>query len=371
MLNRISERFHMNLRPEFSSVNLDNTFRLLNKDMTKVIRHYQANPYRIPKDHILFKLLSLISDDIYKDTSPLEVYYSTLSSLDTIGVGINMTTDSLGGEVFEPSFYVGCKHEIYISQNYLLGEEDFDASLNLKDWESRKSVRVISHPYTDVSLSPPALRANRKTDEYAVFVFDIPMLAAQYHSWTISNFKKPETARETTAQFIVKHVLVNMIEDQMDIAILNFLTDQLTVKKQILETAHTLPISTTFEPRLLETELLSILLDQKDNNLSVFDLMGSLALTADKKLIDYIDNVAEYEVDISYKEMWGWILGIRPILKFLKAYNKDTTDKEWNTFHALYVTELKTIKATNITAVAPTAKVKELVNNVFDSLLTK
>jgi len=103
----------------------------------------------------------------------------------------------------------------------MVHDTDFDIELGAAQWRNLQPVRVLRHPFSDMSLQ-------RCTNEYrttesrgiVVIAINLPMLALQYKMWAAEQSLR-QGARDTTAHFVSMFVITNMLYSHTDVCLFN------------------------------------------------------------------------------------------------------------------------------------------------------
>lgn len=189
----------------------------LTHNLGRVVQFYRRNPMAVQSDHFLVRILQAITIPV---SMPLERYFSIIdaSSLD-LSMSLKMTSSIYKGTIFPGVFYGPNSSEVLVAH-----DEYFDYVEANKNWQNLCPVKVLSHPYTDLSLNIPNGYRNDNERGVAVIAIDITLLAIQYRAWRRNEFEIAGGLGESPRsimQFIHMYVLPNMLFSHLDYTLLN------------------------------------------------------------------------------------------------------------------------------------------------------
>lgn len=201
-------------------------FNYLKQEMLQnleTVSHYYHNTlFDVKNDHVLVKMLELFNANIDRD---LASYVERAEDqADEIASTLGLTCIHKFGSVFFPGPFYGHAYEVI-----LVDDRDFDPVDAYKNWKDQQSVKVLRHPYNDLSI--PRLDGNYKGSQergVAVISISVPLLAVQFKAWWHEERRRGETQIEKRIhEFVAMYPLTNMIYSHLDIALFNRLSAHL------------------------------------------------------------------------------------------------------------------------------------------------
>lgn len=185
----------------------------VNKDLLRFVSYYQSEKRFVNNGHLLAKILNntpINYDRPIKDIVRIagDIMYQVCNPH-----GISTATNY--GRVFSPGQFYNKHNEEII----LVHGTDFDIDLCYANWKSLQPIRVLAHPFSDMSLQ----RCNGKyeSEERGLVVISInfPMLILQYKAWLDEKLRTGSKSR--LHHFIAMYVITNMIYTHTDLAYVN------------------------------------------------------------------------------------------------------------------------------------------------------
>lgn len=189
--------------------------RHLRTELQKVLAYYRSAPSKVPNDHLLVKLLSMITVPTYYE--PDQYVTAVMARSDYLGRTLGMTSDIHQGTFFEGVFYGAGSQELVLSISRY-----FDALEIQKKWTSVSSVEVHLHPFTDLEMLPPY--GSHGTNELGLSVIsvDIPLMAFQYKCYLDDGYRRQDDPSFLNpGYFVHRYILPNMLYRHIDIALFN------------------------------------------------------------------------------------------------------------------------------------------------------
>lgn len=186
------------------------------EDVERVVDYYRKGAIYVQNTHLIVKLINTLAvpmsyalDDYYEICYQRSLYVAT---------ALGMTSSINYGKWFKGEFYHGCD-EIIIAYN----GEDNPHELK-KNWMNLKPIQVIEAPITNFGYLPPDGQDRQSEQGLVVLGIDVSMLMLQYRCYMelqYNNQAQFNMPMGTTAQFVSKYVIPNMIYSQTDLAIFN------------------------------------------------------------------------------------------------------------------------------------------------------
>lgn len=188
----------------------------LTRDIERVVQYYRQSATWVDNTHLLVLILHNLNVSLRR---------STLRYVDTVRDVMSQTanqlrmSNSLGyGKVWSPGVFYG-KHATEI---IIADDSEFDITSAVERWRDLRPVRVLRHPFTDMSI-PRAIGRNYDGTEsgIAVISVNIPMLALQYREWCREERVGSSGVAMRTHQFVSQYPLTNLAYSHVDIAVFN------------------------------------------------------------------------------------------------------------------------------------------------------
>jgi hypothetical protein len=189
----------------------------LTQDFHKLQAYYTSTNRWVANQHILVRLLLTLNVSLNRRP---ELYADVVADTAlSLYAGLGLTSPSSQGTVHNiGTFYNRNVVEVLIAAN-----EEFDPVKATEHWIHLEPVRVLRHPYTDLSMEIPDGRYPACNENpLAVIAINIPMLAIQYRAWRLSKGRVRDDGSEPPVhEFIYSYVLVNMLLSHLNVAMQN------------------------------------------------------------------------------------------------------------------------------------------------------
>lgn len=212
------ELFNNPLRHQIGTINVtgwNQARTVLNNEFERLKRYHQQNVSFVQNDHILVRLLA--SANIPSgliDEVAMELNDSFDSMMTALGIG-----SPYGRPDFSINswFYNKRTYEILVQDSSL-----FDAEEVYEKWEEARPIRILHHPFTDLSMGYQNGRyhSNEKPG-YAVISINPTMLVIQYKGYLDAMRDKNNNVLQAPAIYLSKYPIFNMLKDHIDIALRN------------------------------------------------------------------------------------------------------------------------------------------------------
>lgn len=235
-------------------------------NLTKAINFYQFGRRAVRSNHIL---VTLINSILAPHSSDLERFIELVhAAAPSVGHGLGIGSPIYKAAVFKdgPFYGKGTDEVLFFV------ESDYD---RLPHWTQVKAITVLCHPKTDISFN--LLDGIPNTDEsgYAVIAIDPVLLMYQYRQWRKTQINAPAGEALSVNHFVAMYVLPSMLESHLDVAWLNRILAQLTLRpthegKRRLSFA--LPTHTTYVEQT-QSEIIDKL---TRNNMSYEDMLANI-----------------------------------------------------------------------------------------------
>lgn len=185
------------------------------EDYSKLHSYLLSRKFTLPNDHILVKLIKSVNVSFKRDLYDyVETVYDVTPDLEAM---LKLTSPlNFYLPNYKSNFYNNKCTEVLISVR-----EDFDINKAMKYWKNLEPLRVISHPFTDLSYTPLVGKYVSSNASGMVYIFiDIPKLMFQYRMWIrdqLVNGKKPDDI----TKFLIDYPLFNLMKSHTDVALFN------------------------------------------------------------------------------------------------------------------------------------------------------
>ncbi|EBW9734501.1 hypothetical protein DQR70_05855 [Salmonella enterica subsp. enterica serovar Oslo] len=193
----------------------------VDEGLIRAAYNYRRTTHVVESDHILIKILQQIGLSYEKND---KLYYNEVdarTSRIARAVGFTDYNAKVGpaskNSFFDPKIK---EYVVSVTNGYtpLVSVEGL--------WQDFTPVKVLYHPYNDMSLNIRDGSRSKKIEGYAVITVDIPLLALQFHKWK-------QWARQNlevmpgVEQFVFQYPLVNMMRSDADVSYFNHISAQL------------------------------------------------------------------------------------------------------------------------------------------------
>lgn len=185
------------------------------EDYTKLHSYLLSRKFILPNDHILIKLIKSVNVSFKRD---LYDYVETVRDATPDLEAMLKLTSPLNFYLpnYKTNFYNNKCTEVLISVR-----EDFDITLAMKHWKNLEPLRVISHPFTDLSYTPLVGKYVSSNASGMVYIFiDVPKLMFQYRMWVREQLNNKQPVGELS-KFLIDYPLFNLMKSHTDVAMFN------------------------------------------------------------------------------------------------------------------------------------------------------
>lgn len=289
----------------------------LNRELNKVIQFYRKNIVRVPNQHPLVRfILSLpisMKRDIFGIADRGEALMFNQASL------LNFTNSLSYGRVYSPGFIYGKNtHEIIITHN-----ESFDVQDAYDNWEDLQPIRILRHPFTDLSMG--LLDGKYKSYEkgIAVILLNVPMLCVMLKGW-YDTYRSDDVDRNmlglptmSVHQFVHTYPLLNALKSHIDIALFNRLSNTYLVD-EVADFKNPHPFQLNDYSEKVDDYIRKQLQLLKNYPFLFDQLLVSLPSIFNDNLREVIQIPA---MAPTRQVKWALLVARIPIIKFLLQYN--------------------------------------------------
>lgn len=293
------------------------------REIEKVAGYYHHHVTQVDNRHLLVRLLLSLAVSMRR--SP-QNYADVVSDFAGQVCAMLHITSSLGyGRVFTPGvFYNRMTTEIIISD-----ETPFDADAATASWQSLRPIRVLRHPFTDLSYGRCDGQYPQMEQGIAVIAINIPMLAIQYRAWMINEYRtNPKGIHHRTHQFVSMYPITNMLQSHTDIALFNRMsamyrgTDVAPYRK-----SH--PFYVIDYTDKLDDVMQKELTMLQRHPLTFAQIMESVPAISEPTLLDVMRS--PYVIP-TRQIKWALLLSRLPLIRFLVQLNYDADNPKNNAY---------------------------------------
>lgn len=186
----------------------------LRLSIDRIKQYRRMNPRNMQGGHLLLRLLQNVP--VSQKLDPI-TYNDKVADVALLFTQSFRLTSALSrGQVWRPGPFLGKQSTEVIIAN----TDPWDVEAGLANWEELTPIRYLCHPMSTLKL--PVADGQFATSEpgLTVITINVPMLASQYKKWREVNRDLEESPR-TVGQFLQAYPLPNMLDSQVDLAILN------------------------------------------------------------------------------------------------------------------------------------------------------
>jgi hypothetical protein len=196
----------------------------LTRELLKITSHYRTNVTRVLNQHPLVRFILSLPISMRRDVNSIvdranAVMYEQASLL-------NFTNSLSYGRVYSPGFLYGKNtHEIIVTH-----AESFDVMEAYMNWEELEPLKIIRHPFTDMSLGLLNGKYSSQESGIVVALLNVPMLLVMLKGWW-DKYRSVENPTDIVGiptmsipQFVATYPLLNALRSHADICLLNRLS---------------------------------------------------------------------------------------------------------------------------------------------------
>ena len=181
----------------------------------KLQNYLIARKFILPSDHVLVNIVKNMNVSFKRDlVDYVECVYDKVPSLESmykLSSSMQHTLPSHKTYFYNP----GCK-EIIISVR-----EYFDINEAMANWKTMEPIRVMSHPFTDISYTPIVGKYVSGNNQGIAYIYlDITKLMFQYRMWVRDCLKNNRNV-ESVDKFLIDYPLFNMSKSHMNVTMFN------------------------------------------------------------------------------------------------------------------------------------------------------
>lgn len=203
-------------QPRYEIPELNNGFLALKNNVAKLKQYCRNTAGKVDGQNALLQLLYKLPIALYDD---VQFYYDQIHSLNQeLASAVRFSNVATKGRAHRdilfskslelPIALTDGKYRCNYTDLVLRGE-----------WKDLAPIRFLRHSCSDLRLE----RFNGYTHQegLSVYLVDIPLLALQYHCWSLEERSKPQQERLGPMHFLAMYPLPNAVESWLDVAWLN------------------------------------------------------------------------------------------------------------------------------------------------------
>ena len=181
------------------------------REINKVIEYYTNRSSRVQTEHVLSKLVYIISPDI--NNSIVDYFRLVDSRAKYVAKQFGITSNINVGHLNNDIFYKDSKELL------LYSETDIDIFSFGENWKRFKPVRVIYTTDTDIDFKLLNGTVEKPDLEISVYEIDVIALVMMYRFWALERQAREQSIHPS--YFIYNYVLPSMLKQLTDITIFN------------------------------------------------------------------------------------------------------------------------------------------------------
>lgn len=295
-----------------------------NREIAKVVEYYQNNVKWIANQHPLIRLMLSLNVSMKRD---YQNYVDVISDATMRIAGpFRFTTATNHGALFtNGDFYNRNVVEVVI-----INDDEFDIQAAIDGWRELQPIRVLRHPFTDLSLGRCDGNYTWSDEQgIAVISVNICMLAFQYRRWCEEEAVSDISGnREAIHQFFSRYPITNMIYSHVDVCYFNRLTA--TYRNEPVAAyikAH--PFFVVDYSAKVDDVIQKQLAIEEGRQLTFDHMLISIAEISTRNLFEAM---ALPNVVLTRQVKWALIIARLPLIRFLVRFNQLSGNAK-NTFY--------------------------------------
>lgn len=308
------EIFNTPLQHQIGTINVtgwNQARNVLTAEFNRLLRYHRQNVSFVNNDHLLVRLLNSTE---YDSGLLSEVALRLNGSYDN-----KMTSLGIGSPFGRPDFtlnswfYNKKTYEILVQDSSL-----FDADYIYENWQDAQPIRVLHHPFNDLSLAyPNGKYVSNEKPGYAVISINPSMLAIMYKGYLDSDKVANNGVVSAPGIWISQYPLFNMMNSHIDIVLRNRLIAMFQgTPLAPYRSAYSMAINnpTSYVDTALAT-VVKNLRSQPFKFDKVLETIPAFSRDTQRGTTAYPLNIA------SHHTSWIYDLARAPLLDFLIRYN--------------------------------------------------
>ena len=287
----------------------------LQLSIDRIKQYRRINPRMLKGGHFLLRLLGSIPVSQKLDAVTYNDKIADIALLFTQSLGMNSALSK--GRVFRPGDFLGNQStEVYVANT-----DTWDVEAGVKNWEELAPIRYLWHPMSTLKLPVADGQFASATPGVTVISINVPMLASQYRMWRLKYGGLDESVR-TPGHFLQAYPLPNMLDSQIDIAILNRLMGRYFGTRPVVEPYRHPFYLTDWSSEV--DRVLDKFLEQTGPKRWDFDTLVSHIPTVSSENLH--DVLRLPEMPFSTQLQWSVVLARVNLVAFLVQFNRSTNN---------------------------------------------
>lgn len=284
----------------------------LEANLQSVRQYVRQSNHTVPSDHILSRIIGMLH---ISDRLDVKNYFHAVEDVAyEIANALHITNPFNAGKPHTGDFF-GPQIPTYlhaVNGSLPLGKIEHG---QLIDFENIEAVKIIKHPYTDLSFNVPDGQLPDKAN-YGIVEIDIPLLALQYRQWY--HWRLANDSTQTIKQFIYTHVLTNTLKRYNDLILFNrydYILNDLTPDTPIPQTRYRI-IDWDLPCLQAQTDIVDELIFGRAKDWRT--LIAQVPLSKDRHLLDI---AAPANTLLTAQNEWLIVASQMPLWRFLATIN--------------------------------------------------
>ncbi len=297
----------------------------LRLSVDRIKKYRRMNPRSLPGGHFLLRLLQSIP--VSQKIDPV-VYNDKVADIALLFTqSLRMTSALSKGQVWRPGPFLGKQSTEVIIANV----DDWDVEAGLANWEELTPIRYLWHPMSTLKLPVTDAQFASAEPGVTVITINVPMLASQYRAWRMAYQHKDESDR-TVGMFLQAYPIPNMLDSQIDIAVLNRLMNRFFGMKPAAEPFRHPFYLTDWSAEV--DRVMDKFLEQAGPKRWDFDTLVSHIPTVCSENLHHALQLPE--LNFTTQLQWAVMLSRLSLVSFLVQFNRNT-DNQRNQEYLNYI----------------------------------
>lgn len=311
-------------RQRYLAPYFDNARTYVNRDLNRVVDYYRNNVTFVNNQHLLVRFLLTLNVSFKREWN--DYRRAVRDTCFNIAGLMGVSTPLSFGRVMAPGFFYGKR----MTEIVLGHDEPFDIKDAVQNWRDLRPVRVLRHPYSDMSMARPTgdYKPSMKSD-IAVIAINLPMLAVQYRAWCEQErVDLNSDLHRATVSFVSMYPITNALFSHMDIALFNRLSTLYDGEKPD-SYVRSNPIMISDQSGLVDMSLRRAVGELGRVTMNFDHLVDNIPLFTEPNLRSLLvmpNTIPNRQIE------WGMIVAVLPYIRFLVRFNAFTRN-EMNSWH--------------------------------------
>jgi len=262
-------------------------------ELLTVKEYYRNKDRAVNNNHLLSRLIKMISPDVYMDIFDYNNIVTSVS--ESVSKQFNIVSNIHSGEVLDNIFFGINSKEIL-----LYADSNIDP-FDIKDtWKEYSSVKVIYTQETDLDFNIPFNNKEYLLPTLHIMTVDINLMLLQYKYWSMDRLNN-DTSNDVNV-FISQIVLPNMLDNILDFAIYNrFIAITQNIEIPSFTTTH--PFHILDYSKGIDSVLKKVAKDMHNSNIDYVQLYETIPTIANTSVMEMLHIDHTY-----YNKQSEWVL---------------------------------------------------------------